>query len=510
MNGRLSAQTESTKTSRPPETSVDKYPERFGSVVSTVERLARLATEHQRAALERAMRLAGARGLDRPSLDALRTAENPPAPVYALVGPRTPPRPTEDQVAERAQALTHSPAWLAEQPRSTSRHDRLAAATRDARIALIGEWARAPHPERVMVNQAAREEGQRLAVRWRPVLDELEAILDALEARVPDVWLASISEEGLRAAAAAAAQLGMMTTPAHEMDTPEARRARCPMHHRRALRRRAATARQHVAALLGTVGQGAAPYADAYAVACWRERQAAAKAFGLTHLATFEDGRQIPLWDLMETSRKSRLAALYAQMLGLDDLAERRGLVPLFLTMTLPPDHHPNPRHGRPYGGLDWDEAPSPSDTDAALQGAWARFRARLAADGISPLGPRVIEPYQDGCPHLHGLLFVKDETEATTLDRHLMAVCPEPVEVHRIASKMERIDRRRAKPSTYIMKYITATLPAPEKAAELADGIVRDGDPDKLAHFAEVAAWGSERRLRRFAWCGLHGLRTV
>lgn len=452
------------------------------------------------------MRLAGIHGQDKPTLDDLDRAENTVAPRWRWVKPSAP---TEADIRAAAAAAVRTPAWPMAQDMLRSREQQMQAAIPDAARALFAAWDAAPKHE--MTNRDTWKAGQRHAERWRPAFDILAAMLDAMDARIPDAWLSAISEADLKAAAEVAAHLGLLTTPADKMDTPAARRARCPMHHRRALRRRGATARQHLAALLGTVGAGGAPYADAYAVSCWRERQEAAAFFGMNRILLFADGTQVPMWDVMESSRKARIATLYVQMLAVDDLARRRSMVPVFITMTLPPRQHPNPGHGLPYDGLDWMDAPAPAETDAALAGQWARFRARLSADGVPLLGPRVIEPHKDGCPHLHALLYVQSMNQADLMDEHLQAVCPEPVAGKRIASKLEYIDRKKGSAATYIMKYLIKCLPAHEEAAEQADGtITGDDDPDHLAHHAEVQAWGSERRLRRFAWLGLHGMRTV
>ena len=498
MSATLFASAESEKTTRPSKSKVDKP-------VPVTARLRRLAIVHQSAAISRAMRLAGIHGRDKPTLDDLARAEDPIAPRWRWVKP---PPPTEADISAAALATVRTPTWRLAQDMLTSIEDQVCAAMPSATRTLFAAWN--AMPERKIANTDAWEAGQRHAERWRPVLDVLSAMLDAVDVRVPDAWLSAISEDNLKATATANAHLGLLTTPARDMDASDAKRARCPMHQRRALRRRAATARQHLAALLGTVGAGGAPYADHYAVTCWRERQAAAEAFGLSRVLLFEDGQQVPLWGVMESSRKARLAALYAQTLGLDELADRRGLLPVFITMTLPPQHHPNPRHGLPYAGLEWEDAPCPEETDAAMGGLWTLLRARLAADDIDLLGLRVVEPHQDGCPHLHALLYFQDQAQSDRLDWHLQELCPEPVKGKRIASKLVMLDRTKAKPATYVMKYLLKCLPAHEDAARHADGTITDGDPDHLAHHAEVQAWASERRLRRFAWLGLHGIRTT
>lgn len=471
---------------------------------SVSSRLDRLAPEHQKAAISRAMRLAGMRARERPTLQVLAIAEDPPAADWR--------HPIELQTRHpfMRRGFDAADAGAA---RVAAIHDAVDVATkfRDPARAAEAEAAAAEEfdAQRVLVNAAEYEQGQALAEKWGPVLEILREMLDALEARVDDYWLAAVEEDGIREASKMAAWLGAKTTPLNQIATPKGRRAACERHHRRELRKRANRARQHIAALLGTIGAGGAAYADAYSLARWKERQMAAKAWGQAMALEFEDGERVLLWDVMEASRKARIAALYAQSLGLEELAQARGLLPIFITMTLPPQFHPNPKHGAPYGGRDWEDAPSPQDTDEALATMWARFRARCAASKIDLLGPRVVEPHQDGTPHLHALLYVQPGQEAV-IDRHLTAICREPVPGRRIASKLAVIDRGRASPASYVMKYLLKTCAAWEDAAANADGAERDGDADHLAHLPAVSAWASERRLRRFAWLGLHGLRTV
>lgn len=462
------------------------------------------------------MGLAGMRGSTPPSLETLALAENPPEAILRELPRERIPEPSTEEIATAARAILASTAPRDGEARIRSPRVRMEEATRTATIQAWHAWAerdreaRAQPSQHVILNRDEWEHGQATAQQWGGVVAHLRNMLDAIQQRIPDWHLAAMPEATIRIIAGMAAETAMHLTDPEEMDTPAARRARCPMHQRRALRRRAATARQHIAAILGTVGRGAAPYADAFAVGCWKDRQESARLFGERHMLQFADGETVALWDVMESSRKARVAALYVQAVGLDQLAERRGLLPLFLTMTLPPRFHPNPSHGRPYGGEGWTDAPSPRETDEAMSSLWKRLRARLAKARISPLGLRVVEPHQDGCPHIHALMYVAGPVAAARVDAILQALCPEAVPGRRVASRMEIIDRSRASPATYIAKYLMKALPAWEDAQRHADGTIIDGDPDHLAHLPAVAAWASERRLRRFSWMGLHGIRSI
>ena len=351
-------------------------------------------------------------------------------------------------------------------------------------------------------------------------VESLSDIINVIQARVSDFWLSALDETEIHAIAKSYArhEFSKNSWPSNEKFklteiTSEQKRASDIAHQKRSLRRRASTARQALSALLATVGHKTTAYADAFTLACWRERQESARAYGQNRLLTWTDAtgktKSVSLFDVIETSRKSRFATLYAQTVGLDELTVRRDLIPIFITITLPPQYHANPQFGQPFGGNGIEDCPLPTETDQALASLWVRFRARASARKINLLGLRVIEAHQDGCPHLHALLYVKRD-QVQTLDGFLTALRPEPVPGLRVATKLEILDRARGKPASYVIKYLIKTLPAREQANKLADGTCdENGDPDHLAHHDEVRAWASERRLRQFAWIGIHGLRA-
>ena len=349
----------------------------------------------------------------------------------------------------------------------------------------------------------------------RELVEKIDELLNTIKERIPDVCLSAFSEDQIREEAEFRVWLSVNQIDFKELSESEQAKLSDRRYHVRHLRRRASTARQALASVLGTIGYNASSYADSFALSCWKERQESAKSYGLSHNLSWTDRagstRLVSLFEIFESSRKARFAQLYAQTVALDKVATKRNLIPIFITITLPPQYHPNPKFGLPYGGNDIEDCPLPTDTDKALQHIWKKFRARASVDKIELLGLKVVEPHLDGCPHLHCLLYVKDISEVGALDRHLQALRPEPVDGERIATKLEILDRTRAKPASYVMKYLIKCLPAYERASELSDGTCDEsGDPDHLAHHCEVRAWASERRLRQFAWLGLHGLRTA
>ena len=214
-----------------------------------------------------------------------------------------------------------------------------------------------------------------------------------------------------------------------------------------------------------------------------------------------EDGTTVPMAKIVAAGHEGQRARLYAMTLGVDELAQRRGLTAIFVTVTLPAAWHPSPAVGR----RTWTPDRSPNMADAALRRTWARFRARLAAGGVPTLGLRVWEPHQDGCPHLHALLYV-EPGQVAEVDAELQAVCPEPRPGERIASKLVIVDRARASPATYVAKYILKACSGTPAAADCEGG----GDDDQLAHYERHRATASERQWRRFGWLGVHGVQRV
>ncbi len=174
---------------------------------------------------------------------------------------------------------------------------------------------------------------------------------------------------------------------------------------------------------------------------------------------------------------------------GMDELAEREGLTPIMVTLTLPPEWHPAPAVGR----RSWTIDRSPQATDDALRALWKLFGSRLAKGMIDPLGLRVWEPHRDGCPHAHALLYVRDD-QIAEVDRHLRAVCPDTVPGRRVASDLTVVDRTRARGSTYLTSYLTNAL--------YAGGGCEDSD--------RMRATAGERGWRRYGFLGVHGVQKV
>ena len=504
MTATLSAQAESKKTGRPSNPKVD-------NPAPVTARLRRLAIVHQRAAISRAMRLAGIHGPDKPTLDELDRAENPPAPRWR---PLSHPAPTEADIRAAAAAVVRNPAWLMARDKLSSHEDQVRAAMPDAGRALFAAWD--ARPDREMANKEKWTAGQRHAERWRPVLDALDGILTHAEEMIPDLALAAMPEDDLKNMARDEAEawravliseLRLRPRPY----TPEDRRAMCPQAQMRKLRRRAADARQHAAALFGTVGGKGALYADSYTMQRWKERQANAAVFAAAMVLVTASGKTVPMSEIMANSQKAALARLYSMTKGMDGVAVRQGWAAVFVSVTLPPEFHPNPSKGN----NSYDPRLSPKHADTELKDRLKRLRSRMNKACIPSFGTRIAEPHKDGCPHGHLVLYMP-QADIPRLKAMLKDLWPDPSdgqedeEEKRIATKCVTIDRARAAPTTYLFKYLVKSMNAPPGTGTAqADGKDRE-DGDHLANHERHRAWASERGIRRWAMWGTHGMQRV
>src|SRR5690606_8092478 len=131
---------------------------------------------------------------------------------------------------------------------------------------------------------------------------------------------------------------------------------------RRKMRRAIGRAGIHLAAALGLVGgpraDGRPAYVDHWTFGRWQMAQANATSFLESHdlYAAARDVR-VSLAEVAKSAATAREAQWYAMLLGIQQVAQRRGWMPLFLTLTLPSQFHLNPTDG----GRGGDETISPT-----------------------------------------------------------------------------------------------------------------------------------------------------
>ena len=158
---------------------------------------------------------------------------------------------------------------------------------------------------------------------------------------------------------------------------------------------------------IGYVSKNSGVYLSEYTFEGWVESQRRAAAMMEdAELVDAETGEVLPMADAVGSGvadLENRRAELMTRISGCEKIAESRGLIPLFLTLTCPSKFHlfAGGRDNPKYDGA------TPRDAADYLNRVWARIRAALGRAEIDLYGLRIAEPHHDGCPHWHLLLFV-------------------------------------------------------------------------------------------------------
>lgn len=269
----------------------------------------------------------------------------------------------------------------------------------------------------------------------------------------------------------------------------------------RRLRREANRASLTIGQALGLVGAGQ-PFADANTLARWQQRQDAARRYGATEGFESDDGQLVTLNALTDAKAKAALSRLYGQLLGMQQIGDDEGLVPVFFTFTLDGPWHAKPKFKRP--GHEWNGRPA-SVAREQLHADVRTFRRRLKA-ALPLFGLRVIEGHVDGTPHMHSCEWFR----AGDLPRVFATLRRVFGSAHR--AKAVRILPKRtnaATPATYCLKYLVKSL-NDEGAAKAAAG-QGGGSEDHLARHREHRAWAAAIGAHRWALTGrLSGIQRI
>lgn len=309
---------------------------------------------------------------------------------------------------------------------------------------------------------------------------------------------------------------GFDITPEHHEDADA-------KYWRRKIRRQVLDAQAYFDTAL-RLAREKSPFASQFTLAAYRERQMRAKAWAQATVVKLPNGNEIEMADIQENGRKARLAQVYATTKAMEVLGETYDFVPLFLTLTLPGGYHARTTSGLPKGvsasNDDWIHGPK--SQMEALNGAWRRFRARLAKtpEMRQFYGLKVIEPHKDATPHMHALIWVPrtyddGESSINLVTRHLQEVLPgehatKIEEISADAAAAKGKNTRPATPSTYVLKYILKSLNASvAEAAEIGIQVTKDVAAEEHI-FGDGAdrykAWACARRIRRFDFVGVSG----
>ncbi len=191
----------------------------------------------------------------------------------------------------------------------------------------------------------------------------------------------------------------------------------------------------------------------------------------------------------------NRRAELMTRLRGFEVVADNRGHVAEFYTLTAPSKYHrlrgkeDNPS----WGGH------TVRETQAYFMRLWVRVRAAWERVGCRPYGFRIVEPHHDGCPHWHLLLFMP-RAEVRNARRILRkyALAEDGAEPgaakHRL--KVERIDQSKGTAVHYVAKYVAKNIDGHEVDRDLYG---RDAESSA----ERILAWASTHGVRQFQQIG-------
>ncbi|MBW3531026.1 replication endonuclease [Shewanella sp. NKUCC06_TVS] len=217
-------------------------------------------------------------------------------------------------------------------------------------------------------------------------------------------------------------------------------------------------------------------------------------------IATNEHGYSASLAELSKLNVSNpaiRKAELMVRIRGFEDYAKEMDYSALFLTMTTPSKYHrcfartgdENPN---------WNGA-TPLVAQEYLNRTFARIRATLAREQVTPFGFRVAEPHHDGTPHWHLLLFIPTEQQQTLVDTFTHYCLEEDGDEQGAKErrfKVEYIDPAKGSATGYIMKYIYKNIDG--------EGIEYDSyGKDASSSAIRIKVWASCWGIRQFQQVG-------
>ncbi len=191
---------------------------------------------------------------------------------------------------------------------------------------------------------------------------------------------------------------------------------------------------------------------------------------------------------------------LMTRLRGLEEWAEEKGNIALFLTLTAPSAYHAVKLSGelnKKYNGS------SPKQTQAYLNRVWQQFRALLKKRGIAFYGMRVAEPHHDATPHWHAILYIQPQHQDEVTRLFQLKALEEDgdekgADVHRCKVDVE--DKTKGSATGYISKYISKNI-----NGFALEGETSDEDPDVLLkdNAKRARAWASTWHIRQFQFYG-------
>ncbi|HAI0884093.1 putative endonuclease from prophage, replication protein A (GpA) [Escherichia coli] len=271
--------------------------------------------------------------------------------------------------------------------------------------------------------------------------------------------------------------------------------------------------REELLRAAGLVSRKTSVYISHEALLDWREKRQRTRDFLKAWDIENEEGERFSLEDIYWaglSNPRNRRNEMMTCARGMEQVAEARGDVAFFVTVTAPSRFHSvnddgslNPK----YCGTTVRDA-----SDYLVYRFFAAVRRAIDKAGLGWYGVRTVEPHHDGTPHWHMLVFTSQENEAriTEIMRNA-AIREDRAELGDDISprfKCEKIDPAKGTPTSYIATYIGKNL----DASAFMGNDPKTGKPyiDKesgktMAETVENAiGWAGLHRIHQFQFFGI------
>ena len=191
----------------------------------------------------------------------------------------------------------------------------------------------------------------------------------------------------------------------HEADEFE-KRLVCGKYWIKKLRNTVKQNRWMIFAMLGAVGRGRAKYCPVDGVEQYLETRRAQEDFLNNTVARNKNtGEEIKLVKFASNGH-TRFAQLHRMSVGIEDMANKKGMVSAMITLTVPGEFHINAGNW----SNDWDKSnfASYKESNDWIAKRWQKILIRLQHSNTEIMGLRVSESHSDGTPHHHVVIYFK------------------------------------------------------------------------------------------------------
>lgn len=275
---------------------------------------------------------------------------------------------------------------------------------------------------------------------------------------------------------------------------------------RRRIRREIRGKQEQLARLLGMVGHGRCKYVSQHTLGQYKRQLEVQAQWLASHCVSAEitdpSGMQrtvmIPLERIASAAPSRRYAEVMARASGIAEIADRHGMRPYMVTVTLAGYHHAAAER--------WDRSTTAELLDWQKE-QWARLRARATKSGIKMIGMWAAEPHKDGTPHWHHVVWTDDPGAVRAIFEEYYLEADEPNEP---GARMRRVVWEAAKCGNggainYLLKYALKYVAKGDSgtAQTLREKGMTDYERDGAA---AVRAWRSTHGKRALGWyaCGV------